>query len=516
MTTHLSLGAIKKSTGEYVPPKMANKADVHCCPTCNKDVIVCQGDIRKPYYRHRVDTNPCQYYCSPTESQIHKDAKSLLKILFESRIPIVFTRTCPCCQVVEEYEIPELTESSSIVLEYRLEYNGPKVADVAYLDNGEIVAIFEICHTHRTDRENRPEPWFELDATGLIQQANESSSVETIYLSCIRKETCEECLEIEESNLQAERLSEENTKKLQHKEAEDLVIISNNVDRYIRAKLGQTLPPPISGALCNRHFTSDLWAGKVDNCELCIYDKWLRTPSSQTGILNEYDHPLHFDFKGNYLHNKMIIDLFKENFYDKEIVIKSVVIEGEPSLLAYIVSKNDYDRYDYFGPAINNDLDLELPYEKRIYYSYKREEEILENELRADKRKAVARREGESEAWQKYPDIEDRNERIGTISIIKDIFEKCKKIHDKRTQIWKFGGRPPHDVYLQVPFYKKDFIKNYGGRWDKNSRLWYMNSYDYKSNKKIITEQFGEEIIWDFCYRCEGTHRYKEGPCWFC
>jgi len=194
MTTHLSLGAIKKPTGEYVPPKLANKADMHCCPTCNKDVIVCQGDIRKPYYRHRVDTNPCQYYCSPTESQIHKDAKSLLKMLFESKIPIVFTRRCLCCQTVEEYEIPELTESSSIVLEYRFEHNGPKVADVAYLDNGEIITIFEIYHTHKTDRENRPEPWFELDATGLIQQANESSSVETMYLSCIRKDNCEECL----------------------------------------------------------------------------------------------------------------------------------------------------------------------------------------------------------------------------------------------------------------------------------------------------------------------------------
>jgi uncharacterized protein YkuJ len=195
MTTHLSLGAIKKSTGEYVPPKMANKADVHCCPTCNKEVIVCQGDIRKPYYRHKVDTNPCQYYCSPSESQIHKDAKSLLKMLFESRISIVFTRTCSCCRVLEEYEIPEMTESSSIVLEYRFEYNGPKVADVAYLDNGEIVAIFEICHTHRTDRENRPEPWFELDATGLIQQANDMLSSGTIYIACIRKEKCEECLE---------------------------------------------------------------------------------------------------------------------------------------------------------------------------------------------------------------------------------------------------------------------------------------------------------------------------------
>ena len=73
----LSLGAINKITGEYVYPKIANKKDEYVCPECNKELILCQGEVRVPYFRHKVDVNPCH----PTESQIHKNAKMLLKTM---------------------------------------------------------------------------------------------------------------------------------------------------------------------------------------------------------------------------------------------------------------------------------------------------------------------------------------------------------------------------------------------------------------------------------------------------
>ena len=99
MTHLLSLGAINKLTGEYVYPKIANKKDEYICPECNKDLILCQGEIRVHHFRHKVDSiNPCHHYSNPTETQIHKDAKILLKNLFERKIPISFLRNCCCCK----------------------------------------------------------------------------------------------------------------------------------------------------------------------------------------------------------------------------------------------------------------------------------------------------------------------------------------------------------------------------------------------------------------------------------
>ena len=197
MTHVLSLGAINKQTGKYVPPKIANKKDEYVCPDCDKDLILCQGEIIQPYFRHKVDNiNPCHHYSNPTETQIHKDAKMILKSSLEHKIPISFNRICCSCKKHEEFEIPEMTETSNIELEYRFTHNGTKIADVAYIDNEERFCIFEICNTHKTRSENRPEPWFEIDAETLIQMANDNS-LTTLQIPCIRCEKCEECAEKE-------------------------------------------------------------------------------------------------------------------------------------------------------------------------------------------------------------------------------------------------------------------------------------------------------------------------------
>jgi hypothetical protein len=194
MTHIISLGAINKTTNEYVYPKIANKKDEYICPECNKDLILCKGDIRVHHFRHKVDNvNPCHHYSNPTESQIHKDAKILLKNLLERKIQISLIRNCCCCKKNEEFEIPEISETSNIQVEYRFEYNGPKTADVAYLEDGEILCIFEICNTHKTCSENRPEPWFEIDAETLIKMANDNS-LTSLQIPCIRCEKCDACI----------------------------------------------------------------------------------------------------------------------------------------------------------------------------------------------------------------------------------------------------------------------------------------------------------------------------------
>ena len=195
MSQLLSLGAINKQTGEYVYPKIANKKDEYICPECNKDLILCQGEIRVHHFRHKVDNvNPCHHYSNPTESQIHKEAQILLKNVLERKIPLELSRSCVSCRKNDEWEIPEMTEGSVIELEHRFEFNGLKIADVAYIDNNEIFCVFEIYNTHKTSSEKRKEPWFEIDALSLIQKANDIE-LSSLQLSCIRCEKCEDCIE---------------------------------------------------------------------------------------------------------------------------------------------------------------------------------------------------------------------------------------------------------------------------------------------------------------------------------
>ena len=185
------LGAIKKSTGEYVYPAIVNKSDDYICPDCKRELCLRKGPIRVHHFAHYKSDNPCTYYSRPSEAQVHKDAKMLLKTLLDNKTPLKIITNCDpsaCPDSRAEYEIPETSEASKIIIEHGFDYNGRKIADVAYLDNGEIVCIFEICNTHQTKPENRPEPWFELDATKFINAVNNGKEVQ-----CIRKRTCEKC-----------------------------------------------------------------------------------------------------------------------------------------------------------------------------------------------------------------------------------------------------------------------------------------------------------------------------------
>ena len=190
----IPLGAIKLNTSEYVYPRIANKIDKYECPECHRELILRQGNIRIHHFAHCKQDNPCNYYTKPTESQIHKNAKMLLKQLLENKKPIVFIRTCRCCNKDEEYEIPEIDMKSKIEIEYRFEYNGLKIADVAYTDENEIECLFEIYHTHKTKNENRPEPWFEINASSFICDVN-TNNESVVKIHCIRSELCEECIE---------------------------------------------------------------------------------------------------------------------------------------------------------------------------------------------------------------------------------------------------------------------------------------------------------------------------------
>ena len=205
MSQLLSLGAINKLTGEYVYPKIANKKDEYICPECNKDLILCQDEIRVHRFRHQVDS------INPTETQIREDAKILLKNLLERKIPISLIRNCCCCKKTKEIEIPEIIETSVIQLEYRFDFRGEHIiADVAYID--EILCIFEIC-THKTCSENIYEPWYKINAETLIKMANDIT-LTSLQIPCVRCKKCDECY-FKEQRLEFERIAKIKNEKIE-------------------------------------------------------------------------------------------------------------------------------------------------------------------------------------------------------------------------------------------------------------------------------------------------------------
>lgn len=349
MSQILPLGAINRKTREYIYPRVANKKDEYICPDCNKDLILCKGKKRIPHFRHKVDNiNPCHHYSNPSESQIHKNAKILLKNLLERKIPISFTRECCSCKNVENFEIPEMSKTSTIHTEYKFEYNdSSKSADVAYLDNGEVVALFEIWYTHKTRSENRPEPWFEIDAEKLIRLANDDS-LASLQVPCIRCEKCEECIEIDNNKIKA------------HK---------NALEKYVRIKLGQKYPVPdydeydrivhmridFHASYCFAQYTGVFGSDNDCDCGRCRGNN---------------DNDLEYGINNN----KKIIELFQNDFNKLSFPLKKYVVihSLKGSISAFIVSEEHYKKFDYwdfwkhYGGNSGHTIDIDLPYDKII------------------------------------------------------------------------------------------------------------------------------------------------------
>lgn len=236
MTTKLiALGAINKHTGDYTTPVAAVKGTAYSCPDCAKDLMLCKGEVRAPHFRHFADTNPCTYYSKPTESQIHNDAKLLIKRLFESRVPVTVFQTCAACGGEIETEFEGADDTTSVRLEYRFPYKEKeRVADVAIVSGGAVepAAIFEIYKTHKTDESARPEPWFELDAPALLTMEG-NAGPGLVRIPCIRRVHCDDCREAEKGKLAARYA------KLAAQPLPTLLSNEVNFDFYVRYTLGQ-------------------------------------------------------------------------------------------------------------------------------------------------------------------------------------------------------------------------------------------------------------------------------------
>jgi len=221
MSHHFSMGAMNKQTLQYEYPKIASKDNKYKCPSCDQDVILRKGKVKKSHYAHKKSENPCYYYDRPSESQIHKDAKMLMKMLLDKKTCMTFCRKCCYCDKEEPEYVCDITynENTKAVIEHRFHYNhSNRSADVALLDeDSNIIYIFEICYKNKTKEENRPEPWFEIDAESFIKYMNANEENET-EIVCKREYKCACCVFTEGIRRKARLLYQE---QLRIKEEEE-------------------------------------------------------------------------------------------------------------------------------------------------------------------------------------------------------------------------------------------------------------------------------------------------------
>jgi len=239
MSKHFSMGAINKTTNNYEYPKIASKKNKYKCPDCEKNVIFRNGKIKQPHFAHYKSNNPCSYYEKPNESQIHKDAKLLIKTLLDNKRSINIYRKCKKCDEYPEdflnIRSQEYTDNMIAIIEYKFNYNNSKrSADVAVVENDKIKFIFEICYKNKTKEENRPEPWFEINAETFINETNSGENINEegeIKIKCIRGYKCICCKEKEEYERKLEiEVKERNLEKneLMNMSKEDERTIRNN------------------------------------------------------------------------------------------------------------------------------------------------------------------------------------------------------------------------------------------------------------------------------------------------
>ena len=122
----------------------------------------------------------------------------LMKCLLDNKINIKFNRICENCKIQNNcYNEIIYYNNSFTYLEYKFYYNNSnRSADVALIENNKIKYIFEICYKNKTKEDNRPEPWFEINAEDLINNIN-NNHTSNIIIKCIRNYKCNICIIME-------------------------------------------------------------------------------------------------------------------------------------------------------------------------------------------------------------------------------------------------------------------------------------------------------------------------------
>jgi hypothetical protein len=242
------MGAINKLSNERESPLFANKKDNYMCPDCNKDVIFKKGKIKKAHFAHKASEIKCSFYDKPSETEIHYEAKILMKSLLNNKKELHFYRNCSDCNKQKIIDIT-YNENDKALIEYKFYYNDSnRSADVALVEDKHIKYIFEICYKHKTKEYDRPEPWVEIDAEELIKNINE---YDDNNIECIREYTCDDCNETNKQNK-----IDDNSE-------------SDDEGRLLNYKIDYWSKNKCYGCGKNTHYFKDCHLKKIPKCSKC-------------------------------------------------------------------------------------------------------------------------------------------------------------------------------------------------------------------------------------------------------
>ena len=268
--------AFNTFTQTYQSPIFAEKKYEYRCPdpSCNEIVFLRKGEKNNAHFCHKKNTGCRRYETAPTESELHKEAKHILRELIVRGYNILFERKCNGCLTNEKCdakclkECSKLNENQKVIEEYSMHFNGGKITpDLAIVTNEEEVEevdeIYEIYKTHRTLETDRPSylEWYEIKAEEICNKVPTIKDDKKVILDCIRVWQCEECaladekekkrlkrLEQDEYNKKcAKKKEEEKEKQLKENEEreklklrelnQELRVLANKYDGYVRCKI---------------------------------------------------------------------------------------------------------------------------------------------------------------------------------------------------------------------------------------------------------------------------------------
>lgn len=207
-------GAFNIKEQIIINPLKATKEDAKnnnlICLECEAPLILKKGDINEHHYCHYSGSDCNLYDKKLTKEQVkHKDAILMIQTLFNHiKCNFIFETFCrkdhkhKCGSI--KRDVYNYSQLHTFYIEHPLQYNNYTYqADIAIVDEkGDIVIIIEICDTHSTNENNRPEPWVELDAETVIKEGHEFMKLRNenfmkyenfIKLECIRKYICPSC-----------------------------------------------------------------------------------------------------------------------------------------------------------------------------------------------------------------------------------------------------------------------------------------------------------------------------------
>lgn len=264
--------ALNTFTGLYQSPIFADKKYEYICPdpSCNEIVFLKKGEKNRAHFCHKKNTYCRRYDTGLTESDLHKEAKHILRELISRGYNILFKRKCNGSLINEKCDTTclkycsKLNENQKVIEEYSMDFKGgkikPDLAMISYEDDiEEVDEIYEIFKTHRTKESDRPSyiEWYEIKAEEICNIVSTIKDDKKVILDCMRVWQCEECaladekekkrlikLEQDEYNricarkLQEERLKQEEEAMLKVKELnQELKVLGRRYDGYARCSM---------------------------------------------------------------------------------------------------------------------------------------------------------------------------------------------------------------------------------------------------------------------------------------